>query len=188
MLRYSHDVEVDAKGTERAQGPERPPKVRDVALYRIAYEEVQRAVDDQVDELNGVRQRGVQYLAFVGSATAFLVGASLKAVERTAGFYWVAGFATLISLLTLAALIRVLVPWGAWEYRLSGRRLIDGWIESEVPAPNEAHLIRALTLRYDEMRSRNEGALRKIRRTYLAEIVFGTFQLILWVSLTWLAG
>lgn len=159
-------------------------------MYQVAYEESQRTLDDQIDELSDMRQRSVQYLAFVGTATAFLVGTSLKptAPTRDLFFHLLAGGATALLLTTLAAVIRLLIPWGSWEYRLSGQKLIDGWIEDDAPVPNQAQLIRALTIRYDKMRHNNERILRKTRGVYVAMVALGTLQLILWVTLVWLVG
>jgi hypothetical protein len=56
------------------------PRPEAMPMYRIAYDEGKRLVDTQLAELNGMRDRSVQFLAFVGSATAFLVGTSLGRV------------------------------------------------------------------------------------------------------------
>src|SRR4051812_18524824 len=146
-------------GAPAPRGPSSgvPRGLRGPEMYRVAYEEGQRTLDDQVDELNGIRTRAVAYLAFVGTATAFLVGTNLKAVDpnldffisRNLLFFLMAGIATALLTLTLLAVIRVLVPKDGWEIRVSGEDLINDWIESDVPPPNEAHLLRALTLLYD---------------------------------------
>ncbi len=157
-------------------------------MYKIAYDESKRTLEDQIDELNGIRTRAVAYLAFVGTGTAFLVGASLRTLNRDDTFYLLASIGTALLVLTLVAVILVLAPWPRWEYRLSGRILIRDWIEHEVPPANEVHLMRALTLRADEMRSHNEQLLGKIRLLYVLEIALGTLQLSLWVTLAWIVG
>ena len=81
-------------------------------LERLAYEEGKRALADQTDELNGIRNRAVSYMAFVGSATAFLVGTGLKAAHRDAWFYSLAVLASAASLSTLALISLVLSPYG----------------------------------------------------------------------------
>lgn len=154
-------------------------------LYKLAYEESQRTLDDQADELTGIRGRAVQFVAFVGAATAFLVGTSLQTVERDVTFYWLAGIATSMSVLLFVLIIAVLVPWKNWEYRLSARALIRGWIEAEVPPPNEAAFLRALAQRYDDMRVNNERVLRPLRRCYVGIIAVGLSQLTLWAALAW---
>jgi len=157
-------------------------------MYRVAYEEGQRALDDQVDELNGARTRAVSYLAFVGTATAFLAGTSLRSVDRNWVFFLVAGSATALLVFMLLAALRVLVPKESWQYRISGKTLIEGWIEADVPEVNEAHLLRELTMRYDRMRANNSEIIRKLRQAYIFEIGAGTFQLILWLVLAWIFG
>src|SRR5664280_1806938 len=75
------------------------------ALYRIAYEEGKRALDDQVDELNGIRGRAVQFTAFVGSSTAFLAAVGLRTgPDRSWLFYVLAGVASALSLFAIASL------------------------------------------------------------------------------------
>src|SRR3954454_17779051 len=79
-----------------------------VKMYRVAYKESQRTLDDQADELTGIRTRAVQYLAFIGTATAFLVGASLKTFERDTPFYAISITATGLSVLMLVSVILTL--------------------------------------------------------------------------------
>jgi hypothetical protein len=157
-------------------------------LYRTVYEESQRTLDDQNDELTEIRQRVVQFVAFVGAATAFLVGTSLRASSKDAVFYWLAAFATSLSCFTLALVVCVLVPFAKWEYRLSASVLIDKWIETDVPVPSEGQFLRALALRYDQMRQRNETALNRLRLAYVAVIVAGILQLSTWIVLSWVKG
>ncbi|MGY2004633.1 hypothetical protein [Blastococcus sp. SYSU DS1024] len=172
------------------QGWIRPDRV---PLYRLAYEESQRALDDQASELDGMRQRATQFLAFVGSATAFLVAAGLNAPERDGTFYTLAGLATVVSVATviLAVAILLLVRPSIrhlgrfeWSFRLSASRLI-GWIEPEVGGPDEPDFLRAVALRQDAMRERNEANLVKIRYYYAGVIAFGLLQVVLWGALVW---
>jgi hypothetical protein len=156
-----------------------------VSLYRLAYEESKRTLDDQSSELSEVRQRGVAFVAFVGASTAFLVGTSLASPVRDLIFYGIAGLATVLSLATLVLVVTLLSPWQSWDYRLSSEVLVSRWIESDVPAPDEAQFLRALALRYDQMFRDNERKLAVIRRVYVAEILTGTLQLIVWVLLAW---
>jgi len=169
-------------------------KKRDVVghadLYRVAYEESQRTLDDQQDELKGMRDRAVQFTAFVGAATAFLVGTGLHATHRYATFYVLAGIASVFSVVSIGLLIALLNPWKKkpWEYRLSAKILIDSWIESEVPGPSEAKFLRALAERYDKMRCANEDLLRSLRTWYRWLIIVGSAQVTIWAVLVWLKG
>jgi hypothetical protein len=154
-------------------------------LYKIAYENSQRSLDDQVEELNGVRQRVGQYIAFVGSATAFLVGAGVRSPARDWVFYSLAGVATFVSICAIILTCLVLLPVKRWEYRLSTQDLIDGWIETDVPPPSEAHVVRYLGELYDEMRTSNDTALAYLRRFYVAAVATGSLQIVLWACLAW---
>jgi hypothetical protein len=159
-------------------------------LYRVAYEESQRTLDDQQDELKGMRDRAVQFTAFVGAATAFLVGTGLHATHRDVTFYVLAGIASVSSGLSIGLLIALLNPWKKkpWEYRLSAKVLIDGWIENEVPGPSEAKFLRALAERYDKMRCANEDLLGYLRTWYRWLIIVGSAQVTIWAVLVWLKG
>jgi hypothetical protein len=168
-----------------------PAKSRIVAgqedLYRIAYEESQRTLDDQQDELKSMRDRAVTFMAFVGAAAAFLIGTGLQVKHRDAGFYSLAIIASALSALSIALLIALLNPSTKkkWDYRLSAKSLISGWIETEVPVPSEAHFLRALATKYDDMRAVNEILLDSLRTWYRWLIVSGSAQLTVWAILVW---
>jgi hypothetical protein len=165
---------------------------RDIAgkvdLYRVAYEESQRTLDNQWDELKGMRDRAVSFTAFVGAATAFLVGTGLHGTHRDLSFYILAATASALSALLIALLVALLNPSRRkpWDYRLSATSLITGWIETEVPPPSEAHFIRALAETYDKMRSANEELLGSVRTWYRWLIVAGSAQVTIWAALVWL--
>ena len=159
-------------------------------LYRIAYLESQRALDDQQDELKGMRDRGVQFTAFVGAATAFLVGTGLHPTHRDASFYFLAGVASALSVVLILLLLRLLIPSSSklWHYRLSAKALIAGWIETDVPPPTEGHFLKALAEKYDQMREENEGLLGWLRISYRWLIIVGTAQITMWAALVWAKG
>jgi hypothetical protein len=161
------------------------------SLYRVAYEEALRTLEDQRDELNGVRGRAVQFLAFVGSATAFLAGtglASSTVQERGALFYTIGVIATLVSVGTVASCAIVLNPRWTFNLRISATVLIDQWIDREVPGPTEPELLKALAQRLDGMRAENEAPLKALRRWFLTLIICGGLSVILWAALVWLNG
>jgi hypothetical protein len=170
-----------AAGTPKRQMPADPD------MYRIAYQESQRTLDDEQDELNRMRDRAVQFAAFVGAATAFLVGTGLQATHRDAAFYTLASLASALSALFIICLFIILKPSHKrlWHYRLSATSLIDGWIEAEVPPPNEASFIRAMAMKYDEMHRNNAILLKSLRRTYQWLILSGTAQVTVWAALVW---
>lgn len=175
------------------QGWIRPDRV---SLYRVAYEESQRALDDQASELDGMRQRATQFLAFVGSATAFLVAAGLKAPTRDGTFFVLAGLATVTSIATVILAVAILLlvrpslrHFGRfnWAFRLSAKRLV-GWIEPEVGGPDEPDFLRAVALRQDGMRECNETNLVMIRYYYAGVIALGLLQVLFWAALVWARG
>jgi hypothetical protein len=156
-------------------------------LYRVAYQEGQRALNDQQDELKGMRDRAVSFTAFIGAATAFLVGTGLHANHRDALFYSLAGVASVLSAIFIILLSALLSPGHKrqWHYRMEPKKLITGWIETEVPLPSEAHFFRALAGTYDEMRQINEELLSSLRRLYRWLIVVGAAQITVWAALLW---
>jgi hypothetical protein len=159
-------------------------------LYKVAYQEAQRALDDQLSEINTVRDRSVQFTLFVGATTGFLVGAGLQSAHRDMAFYTLASIATALSAAFIGLLMAVLGPSTSklWHYRVSARSLISGWIETEIPLPNDASFFRRLAQQYDDWHVENEKFIRNIRRGYRWLIIVGAVQLSLWVVLVWAKG
>jgi hypothetical protein len=164
-------------------------------MYRIAYQEGQRALDDQQDELNRMRDRAVAFTAFVGAATAFLVGAGLTNVHRDGSFYALASIATVFSLGMIFLLSVLLNPFQRklqdpskgkyWNYRLSTKTLMEDWIERDVPPSSEGEFIRWLADLYDDMRVANEKLLGPLRFSYWGVVTSGVLQVVLWAALVW---
>lgn len=173
------------------------PQQNSSRLYVAAYEEGKRLVDDQIAELDSMRQRSVQFLAFVGSATAFLVAAGIRTdVQRTDLFFALASAATVISLLSIIAALSILLGWvrgsgrqlvtrAEWRFRLSPEVLIKDWIEPDLGAHGEDRFFRDIALTYEAMETANERALRRVRRNYLIFLVLGSMQVVLWATLVW---
>jgi hypothetical protein len=161
-------------------------------LYKLAYEEGKRALEDQLAELDTMRQRSVQFLAFVGSASAFLVGTSLKATDRSLAFYILAVTASIATLLTVALCLALLtasrLPRARgveeWSLNLSPSALIK-WIEPDVRPPRESDFYRALAERYDQMTSDNLPGLNRMRHRYVLFLGGAVMQLTLWLALAW---
>ena len=163
-------------------------------MYKDAYEEGKRLVDSQSAEIDSMRQRSVQFVAFVGSATAFLVGTSLQAVSRTPPFYVLAVSATAFSIIMVASLVFVLLGlvWikgfrrAKWNFRSSPRILVERWIEPDVGAHAEAEYYHDLAIHYDDKAKENRPWLAQLRRWYAALIVSGATGLLVWVTLFWM--
>ena len=165
----------------------RPDGAARAEQYRIAYQEGQRTLDDEQDELKGMRDRAVAFTAFVGAATAFLVGTGLQQANKDSLFYALASAASLLSVISIALVLVLLMPSKKklWHYRLSSKRLIEDWIECDVPPPDEASLIRAMAILYDGMHKSNEALLASVRRYYRWLIAVGAAQVTMWAVLVW---
>ena len=187
MARSEGTASGGASGAARSERSE---------LYKLAYLESVRAVEFQGRQLEGVRQRTVQYLAFIGTATAFLVGTGLSGPTRDGWFFAIAGFGTLLAAACLVMAVRILLllsgyrfglPRLEWAFGMSGKRLVE-WIEPEVGAPNETDYVRALTLLNDEAYETNAVALAALSRTQTWFVLCGFAQLLVWVILAWAKG
>jgi hypothetical protein len=166
-------------------------------MYKVAYAESQRSIDDQTDELKGMRDRAVSFTTFVGAATAFLVGTGLQAVHKDPAFYTLAIIASALSALWILLLIILLNPKD-WGYRRSPRTLISDWIEIDVPRPGEitpirvppppttANFFRWLAIENDETMRANKAVLKSVRKYYQRLIIAGSAQVTVWAVLVWL--
>lgn len=196
-------------GSEISGQPKGLIKPEWLDLYKSAYEEGRRLVDDQATQLDGMRQRAVQFLAFVGASTAFLVGSALSHMNaadippvRTWPFFLLAGGATTLSVVAVLLCVSVLLSWT----RLSSRDDDEGFVETwhlkmrpgQVlwflePPPGTtaltgrslANVYQALARRYQQMADQNEEGLRRVRNRYLWLLLVGFFQLACWLTFTW---
>lgn len=184
---------------EPVRQPTRSEVAESAPLYRIAYEASQRSLDDQLDELNRLRDRAVQFVAFVGAATAFLAGTGLlHPTHRDGSYYGLAIAGSVLSLIMIGLLFSLLIPRSRallrsgkdqmWRNRVSARLLIADWIEPQVPHMSEGDLLRALARQYDDYRASNEDFLGALRRSYRWLIVIGSAQVTVWAALVWAKG
>jgi hypothetical protein len=161
--------------------PSGPQIERSLELYRLAYDEGKRSVDDQTSELANARTRAVQFLAFVGSATAFLVTRVVEIGDKPDSFRLWAGLATALAIGAIVLVTLVLVPWiTPWERRVAPRDLLQKWIETDVPIASESKMLRELALHYGSFQIENERRLRRVRVLYIASIVAGALQVTVW--------
>lgn len=178
-----------------------------VGMYKVAYEEAKRVCLEQLAELDSMRQRSVQFLAFAGSATAFLVGTGLSnqpGDERSLAFFVHAGIASaasVASIIYVASILLSLVPpvgargsllrpWrlrrAMWNFQLDARVFVEEWIDPEVGRSSEADFYRDLALHYGEKDGENESQLDTIRAWYLRFVIAGSTQIVLWAALVWI--
>lgn len=167
-----------------------------LAMLKVACDEGRRAIEDQVSELDSMRQRAVQFLAFVGSATGFMVGAGLGASARPKGFEPLALAATASSLLTILLVAFLLLgivfeSWrprrSKWLVRINAGRLVREWIGPDIGVSKEAEFYQDLALAFEKMAKNNKPALEALRRWYWILLVVGSAQVSLWALLVWIA-
>jgi hypothetical protein len=159
-------------------------------MYKVAFEESVRALKDQVEELSAIRQRLVQYLAFVGAATAFLVGSGLHAVTRDGMFRALVSGGTALMLITIVCMIVLLWPtFSKFGATSSAQKIIYEMIEPKIsPVRSEGELYHDLAIYNDQAADENETILKKARALYVAAIISGALQLTVWIVLVWLRG
>lgn len=167
-----------------------PSEGEQAAMYRIAYEQGLRTLDDQRDELNGVRSRAGAYMAFQGSATAFLIGATLSQVAPQPGFWfpWAASAGTVAFIVSLVFMILLLRPKYVFNFRQSPKFIINEYIHYDIPCPSEADLLKRMSMDIDGFIFENEKSLAAIRNQYKWLVIFGAVSLLLWISAIWVFG
>lgn len=184
-------------------------------LYKLAYDEGKRALTDQLDELNGMRTKAVQFIAFVSTATAFLAGFGLRNTDRTLWFFLIAGAASALSLMAIFYLARILSPrirnlspkLRRWvpkiflpkglpdgeqlgvSFTIEANVIMDDWIRGrELPRRCEWVLLEEITHSYVALVEGNKPLVDQIRRNYGRMIVLGALGVITWAGLAWLGG
>ncbi|MBP2453866.1 hypothetical protein [Mycolicibacterium lutetiense] len=161
-------------------------------LYKIAFDEAVRTLKQQSEELSAIRQRLVQFLAFAGTATAFLVGTALRpsegvaAVNRGLDFYILCGAGTITLGLTLVLTLILLFPNKTKLTVVSrSRDILDGILRDVSPTDTEAHLYYDLAWYYGGYIEKNIKILNEARWIYFSAIGTGALQLGIWIALVW---
>lgn len=157
-------------------------------LYRVAYEEGRKSIADQAVELSGIRTRAVSYMAFIGTATAFLVTTTLKSASSAWPFYTLAILASLLMVWALFQLGRTIWPARKFTFRIDPLEIINRYIEREVPAPSENELLRKLSKFYGNYIDNNEIQLKRVRSAFTQVVLFGGVSLFCWTITVWLFG
>jgi hypothetical protein len=180
----------------RSERPEQSPRSDGSALYERAAGVGKDALDDQVSELDSMRNRSVQFLAFVGSATAFLVGTSLNgAVPRGPGFGITGALGTL-GILALLVILRSILTGTAnwfggaqmnWNYRLDPTAYTE-WLDEQGSRVSAEVFYRHLAGVYRTQKVANEEYLKVIRARYFAFLVSSTSVLLIWGVVAWRYG
>lgn len=188
------EIERQPGDVARSRRTDGQPSKRDTNdhddLYQVVYEESQRTLDSQKDELNTIRDRTVQFAIFIGAATAFLVGSGLQSPHRDPAFYLMAGLASAVSLASIGLLFWILNPntKKLWITGVAADKLITDWIEKEVPRPSKAQFVKDLAIMNADTQHENEGLLAALRTRYRYLIAVGALQVIVWAALVWWKG
>jgi hypothetical protein len=157
-------------------------------MYRVAYEQGIRTLDDQAAEIDGMRNRAVSFMAFVGSATAFLVTTTLRSADPGVPFFVLASIATLSVAWAIVQLGRLIRPKLEFTLRLDSREIITDWIDRDVPCPSEALLLRGLGGWLAEYAESNRVGLRTLRARFTQVLMFGSAGLLAWTVAIWVFG
>lgn len=170
--------------------PEPPSDILDASrpyssLYRIAYEEGRKSLSDQVDELNGMRNRAVSYMAFILSATAFLVGTTLRTASPGALFYATAVIASALTIWAIVHLALTIWPRVDFIFQLDPSGIVTDFIDRDIPRPTEAELLRSLSGWISVYLEANEKALKKIRYRFTNVVISGALGLLIWTLMAW---
>lgn len=158
------------------------------AMYRLAYEQGLRTLSDQAAEVDGMRTRAVSFMAFIGTATAFLVTTTLRSAEPGALFYVVAGLATALVGFATVQLARLLRPRIEFTLQLNSRDIVTDWIDQEVPCPSEALLLRGLSGWLAQYAEDNLEGIKVLRNRFSHVVLFGSGGLLLWTTAIWVFG
>lgn len=176
------------------------PDNDNLATFELARQEELRLLELQRTQVDNIRTRTAQYLAFVGSASAFMAGSGLRAVDRDGWFYLAAGTATALSALSVAlgcALFGNINP--AKVLKKSKRRLVWAWgskggghalahARSQVPVVSASDLAQKLADRYQTARRLNADKLLVVQQTFVWFLVAGSVQLLAWTIVVWTRG
>lgn len=169
--------------------PDPLPKMDEAAdLYRVAYEAGQKSLSDQSAELSGMRTRAVSYMAFIGTATAFLVTNTLRLATPGWYFYSMAIAATVCVSWATIELCLLIRPKLKFSFNFDPREIISTFIDRQVPRPSEAQLLRSLTGWTAVNIESNELILDKVRARFARVIMFGGGGLLLWTTAIWIFG
>jgi hypothetical protein len=174
-----------------ARSRERP---EDVASYKLARDEELRSLDLQRSQLESMRTRSAQYLAFGGAATGFLVGTGLTHAQRDSMFFWIAGIATVFSLAMVVLAVCVFV--GGFDIRARSASkwqfaLPNGFVLRAAEAdirPTESQINAYLARNYWQLADANRPAMKRMQLQYVVFLAVGALQLVLWVILLWARG
>jgi hypothetical protein len=146
------------------------------STYSLAYEEALRGVVQQQAVLTDIRGRAATMLGAASVSTSFLGGIALQQ-QRPTGWSWVAiGAFVAVGFLT----IWILLPRRGWTFRMSARKLIKEYIESDNPA-ELPEMYRDLALHLENHFEVNQRRLEQLflRLRIASAVLVG--EIVLWL-------
>lgn len=171
----------------------------EVDVYKHVVDVGLTALKDQLSELDGIRARTVQFLAFVGTATAFLVGTSLRSTSdardsifNVAGVTASAGIAIML-MLCISILTGAHHWWGGktmtWDFQDDPAVYIE-WLDGDdsVRPKSDVVFYRYRAKRIAEQLQSNDKYLASVRKRYIVFLVAGIAVLAAWGVLAWRYG
>lgn len=157
-------------------------------MYRLAYDQGLRSLADQASEIDGMRTRAISYMAFVGTATAFLVTSTLRSTSPGTPFYVAAALGTVSFLVAIILLARLIHPGIKFTLKINPRYIVEDWIDRDIPAPSEAAILRGLSGWFACYIEKNETGLDKLRFRFNGLIISASVGLLLWIFAVWAFG
>jgi hypothetical protein len=147
---------------------------RDV-LYRVAYDEVVRALSAQQAAIDSVRGRAGLLFSAAAVTTSFLGGQALEGGSASP-VSWLA----LTSFLCVAAASLAILRPRRWEFSADSSALIQSYVEVAGSVPIE-ELHRDLTLHLHSSYLENRARLDGLSTLFQAASGLTTIEVILWI-------
>jgi hypothetical protein len=144
--------------------------------YRLAYNEAVRKIETQERDLAELRGRTAGVLTIAVAITAFLGGFVLN--RHNPGIVAEAGIAAFAAV--VLSLAYVLRPQRGWKFLLSGRTLVEGWVEDKHPA-SSVEMLRGLALLLSDNADHNEAKMGRLMWAFEAALVFLGVDTALWL-------
>lgn len=185
-----------------ADGPGRDTSAG-IDLYKEAMKAGAEAVAGQRAQLDSIRTKVISLLSFVGSATGFMVGATLTRLRSAdaarAGFLCWAVVATAVSVAAIVAAVLVLASaqWGKsetdgkwiritrWQFEIDLAYMMANIDDTTRPATK---VQRSFIERYRAMIQKNAPGLTQVQRTYATFVGLICLQLVAWTTVIWIYG
>lgn len=149
-------------------------------LYRLAIEEGIRAVQQQEAELGRIRDRTINLLGLVATATAFFVGAALQSDTRGPRFYLPLGLGTALFLALAYCSWDLLKPVEHWKAKVSSTVLIEDFASR--PAAESYALLASF---YTSAKDSNDAKLNPLRNKLRTAVALSGAVVLAWIALVW---